>query len=191
MEETIYEIWMTHNRAWSPRELVCFAILFLLAAAVLSTLVLAKKITVSQEIATLLAVVFLGIVFASTVFTRTPTEERKYCLELFWSWKKAFGAHSQVALKEILLNSILLAPLGFLLPFIFKKHIKIRQALLCGFLVSASIECCQLVMRRGLFEWDDMIHNAFGCMLGCVIANLFRQSHIFLSTMFAATDRRA
>ena len=25
--------------------------------------------------------------------------------------------------------------------------------------------------KRGLFEWDDMIHNALGCMLGCWVMN--------------------
>lgn len=32
-----------------------------------------------------------------------------------------------------------------------------------------SIEVIQLVFRLGLFEWNDMIHNTLGCVLGTVI----------------------
>lgn len=39
------------------------------------------------------------------------------------------------------------------------------------FFVSVVIECCQLVFKCGLFEWDDMIHNGIGCMLGDMIGN--------------------
>lgn len=35
-----------------------------------------------------------------------------------------------------------------------------------GFVISCIIEVCQLVLCRGLFEWDDMVHNALGCLVG-------------------------
>ena len=40
-----------------------------------------------------------------------------------------------------------------------------------GILVSAIIEFSQLIFMRGLFEWDDMIHNGLGCMVGAVLVN--------------------
>ena len=49
--------------------------------------------------------------------------------------------------------------------------IKWRTAFFIGILISAVIEVSQLVFMRGLFEWDDMIHNGLGCMIGCVIVN--------------------
>ena len=33
-----------------------------------------------------------------------------------------------------------------------------------GILISAVIEVSQLVFMRGLFEWDDMIHNRIDCI---------------------------
>ncbi|MFR5484739.1 MAG: VanZ family protein [Blautia massiliensis (ex Durand et al. 2017)] len=30
------------------------------------------------------------------------------------------------------------------------------------------IELLQLITCRGLFEFDDIIHNGFGCMMGAV-----------------------
>ena len=38
-------------------------------------------------------------------------------------------------------------------------------------LISATIEMSQLITMRGLFEWDDMIHNGLGCMVGAVLVN--------------------
>lgn len=127
----------------------------------------------SQVAALALALLYLGIVFASTVFTRVPAAEAKYELELFWSWRKAFLEHNRQALLEILLNGILLLPLGALSPVVFGRRIGAVKGFLFGFAVSAVIEVCQLVFHRGLFEWDDMIHNAFGCMIGCVMTDLF------------------
>ena len=38
-------------------------------------------------------------------------------------------------------------------------------------MISAVIETSQLVFMRGLFEWDDMIHNGLGCMVGCLVVD--------------------
>lgn len=70
-----------------------------------------------------------------------------------------------------LLNCILLLPAGALLPVITNHKVKWYQALLFGVLISAVIETSQLVFMRGLFEWDDMIHNGLGCMVGCLVVD--------------------
>ena len=68
----IYQIILTHNRKWSGLEIITFAAGFLIIAAVLAFLLIKRKIVLSQMISGLLLTVYLGIVFASTVFTRTP-----------------------------------------------------------------------------------------------------------------------
>lgn len=45
------------------------------------------------------------------------------------------------------------------------------QALLFGVMISAVIETSQLVFMCGLFDWDDMIHNGLGCMVGCLVVD--------------------
>ena len=61
---------------------------------------------------------------------------------------------------------------GGVLPLMRKKKVHPWQAFLAGSCVSACIEISQLIFLRGLFEWDDMIHNAFGCMVGCILCNM-------------------
>ncbi len=208
---------LTHNRAWTIRELVFFFIIFLGVTFIGYMLLKNKKIKVSQFIAGESLFLFLVVVLASTVFTRTSNGVHTYELIPLWSWYeiiagntalleeivlnmilllpagmllpfvfdkkikwyKAFVvgfifsafAGNTALLEEIVLNMILLLPAGMLLPFVFDKKIKWYKAFVVGFIFSAFIEVCQLVLCRGLFEWDDMIHNALGAMAGCIMSN--------------------
>ena len=44
--------------------------------------------------------------------------------------------------------------------------------MLCGIVVSFGIEILQLVLKRGLFELDDIINNSLGCMMGAVLGSV-------------------
>lgn len=138
----IYQIIITHNRSWTIREIIAFAVVFLMAVFLAAVLLRLHKIVIIQAVCGLLLLTFLAIVFGSTVFTRTPGI-RQYQPEVFWSWKEILGIGTcgrlgsttgYGLLQENLLNILLL---------------------LC----------------RGLFEFDDIIHNSLGCMLGCLLGN--------------------
>ena len=182
----IYQILVTHNRGWTFRETICFAIIFLLAVIMFSLLLYWHKICLSQMIAGLLLLIFLAVVFVSTVFTRDPGE-RQHQLELFWSWKEILGipptgrlgatGTRTGLLEENILNMILLFPAGVLLPFVMKRKARWYQAVLVGIVISAGIEVSQLLLCRGLFEWDDIIHNTLGCLIGSKVGNWIRRKH--------------
>lgn len=55
--------------------------------------------------------------------------------------------------------------------FVFCKKILFRYAFMAGVFFSFVIECSQLILCRGLFEWDDMIDNTIGAVTGCMISN--------------------
>ena len=168
----IYQIWTKHNKQWSKYEILAFTVILILVCIAMSMCLYKKKLNIIQAAAVLALVVFLGIVFGSTIFTRTGSV-RQYELMLFWSWRKIIRYHNRNLLKENLLNCILLFPAGILLPIIANHKIKWYQALLFGVLVSVIIEFSQLILMRGLFEWDDMVHNGLGCMLGSFLTNIF------------------
>ena len=166
----IYQILMEYNNPWSPREILCFSCIMVIAIIIMIYLIRKEKMNKLQAAAILAELVFLGIVFGSTVFTRTGSV-RQYELIPFWSWSAIFRYHDMELLKENLLNCILLLPAGALLPLIMNRKVKWQEALAFGVLISATIETSQLITMRGLFEWDDMIHNGLGCVIGCVIVN--------------------
>lgn len=129
-----------------------------------------RKVSKKQLISFFVFIVYLMIVFHSTVFGRDTSDTMKYELLPLWSyWKVIRGEYSFVL--EILLNYMMLIPIGFLIPHIFNKKINIRYGLLLGLCISCLIELLQLVLCRGLFEWDDILHNGIGCMIGCYLGN--------------------
>lgn len=172
----IYQIWTTYNKQWSKCEMLAFTGVMILVCIVVAVCVHRKKLNIIQAMAILLFVVFMGIVFGSTVFTRTSTV-RAYELMPFWSWRDVIRYHDWSLLKENLLNCILLLPAGVLLPVIAIHKVSWYQALVVGITISAIIEVSQLISMRGLFEWDDMIHNGLGCMIGCMVTN--RMMHLW------------
>ena len=170
----LIEFWKIYNPPWSEIEILTFSVLFLLIAGIAGRMRRQNKIQTLQLVAICLLVLYLGIVFASTVFTRIPAEYPRYELQIFWSWTKVLRDQNRGMLLEILLNCLLLFPAGLLLPLVWGRERKIRYGLLWGALISLIIEGCQLLFHRGLFEWDDIIHNSLGCMLGCAIMNVIR-----------------
>lgn len=166
----IYQIWTTYNKKWSKYEILAFSVILLLIVIIMAYCLWKKKLNIIQAGAVVAMVIFLAIVFGSTVFTRTSTV-RQYELMPLWSWRAIIRYHDWGLLKEDLLNCILLLPAGALLPVITNRKVKWYQALVFGVLISAVIETSQLVFMRGLFEWDDMIHNGLGCMIGCLVVD--------------------
>ena len=62
-------------------------------------------------------------------------------------------------------NIVLLVPLGFLLPFIFKQ-LNWKSSLVVAILSALFIESLQSMLHIGIFDIDDVILNALGCMIG-------------------------
>ncbi|WP_207706695.1 VanZ family protein [Acetobacterium tundrae] len=54
---------------------------------------------------------------------------------------------------------------------------KRNTVILLGFLISVSVECLQLITKTGIFEWDDIIHNTIGVIVGYGIY-LYLKNHI-------------
>lgn len=68
-------------------------------------------------------------------------------------------------IKEHYLNVALFIPLGMLIWLVMKRKVW-WKALVFGCAMSFLIEVMQLVMKRGLCEFDDVMHNTLGCMVG-------------------------
>ncbi len=86
----------------------------------------------------------------------------------FWSY-----SHPELRM-EILLNYVLFIPLGLLLYLCSGEKFGLR-VVIAGLLLSVSIEIVQLVFRIGLFEFDDMIGNTIGCLIGAVVGKTTRE----------------
>lgn len=151
--------------------IIFFGVLFLFAICLFS-LTRTKKLQRIQAFSIFLFAAYFMVVLASTVFMRKPGL-RNYELELFWSWKIVYAAfqsgYTHPLFEEIILNILLFVPLGTLLPFIFHRKCRWWLPLIVGILLSSCIEGLQLLLCRGLFEFDDILDNTLGCVLGQIL----------------------
>lgn len=130
--------------------------------------------------------VILGVYIAAnlyeTILFRPVQANYRAEWELLWSyreslafpdgWRSLFNGTVEVIrpllLEEIILNILLYIPLGYLLPFMFEK-LKPWQVVAIAFMCSALTEVTQLICKIGWFEFDDMLNNTFGCVIGLLI----------------------
>ena len=171
----IFQTIISHYPKWSKIELITVIIVMIISFIILERYYKKNKITKTQMCFSILFIIYLLHVYGSTVFSRLPST-RKYQLEVFWSWKEILNSMNTTYPKyelflENILNVIMLLPLGIFLPLVYGKKIDWKVGLLIGFCISFSIELLQLVLCRGLFEFDDIIHNSLGFLIGIVITN--------------------
>ena len=68
--------------------------------------------------------------------------------------------------QEIAFNILMMIPIGALCPVLFNE--RIIKTLATGAICSLLIEVLQYVSQRGYFEFDDIIHNSLGVLIGFV-----------------------
>ena len=105
----------------------------------------------------------------------TPTGFSGWFRTLFTEgFKSAFSQISIVRPEDIsqfYLNMVLFIPMGYLLPYIFRwfrARVHLRPVLFC-LLLSFLVENLQLVTRRGLYDFDDIISNTLGGWIGQIL----------------------
>lgn len=111
---------------------------------------------------------YVVLVLLITLLTRTQRLHPAAAWQPFWSWRKAIVYRNQRLFEEILLNLLMLMPMGLLMASIYRR-MHLLHVFCIGVFFSSLIEVSQLVLRLGLFEWDDIIHNTLGCVFGAAI----------------------
>ncbi len=115
-------------------------------------------------------VVYLAALLYLTLGMRSPQAEYTYELVLFWSYWEVFTGEEQWLLWENIANMFLFFPFGiFLYEWLSGKR-KWYLCMIVVLCVSTGIELTQLLAKLGLFEFDDILHNTLGGILGYAAA---------------------
>jgi len=131
----------------------------------------------------ILGVYMLAYLYETVLF-RAVKATRSIEPILLWSYRKAFTlaggltVSNPTMLVQILLNILLFIPLGYLLPFSWpglREKLISKKVVLIGMLCSGLTEITQLVFKIGLFEFDDILNNTVGCLLGCMLYELIQR----------------
>ena len=119
------------------------------------------------------------LLYLYTIAFRPRYSSPQYELTLFWSYKRALNGSAYLWI-EIILNYILFLPVGILVPILIRhgkrKGKKVfALTMLAGFFTSLTVELSQLILHRGLMEWDDLLGNVLGTFLGYGIYRILSQ----------------
>jgi glycopeptide antibiotics resistance protein len=124
------------------------------------------RLSKRQVISLTLLTTYVFLVFASTIFSRKPSDHYSYELMPFWSYREILKG-SKTLLWEDILNVIMLLPIGIFLPILLEGRPRMPyRVILSGFFTSLLIESLQLILKKGLFEFDDIFHNTLGVAIG-------------------------
>ena len=110
---------------------------------------------------------YVGFILWITIFSRSQGSERIF-KGLFWEIQVGYW-------RDICLNILLFAPLGFLT--------KNKKKILLGIVLSILIEATQYFLKLGFCEVDDVINNSIGMIIGffiyrilyCIYKNIMRK----------------
>lgn len=128
-----------------------------------------------------LLIIFVLYIFTVLWFTilKRSTGYHVAQFELFWSYKKWFAGDTELG-QEIMANIAMFIPFGFLLSAILsptRLSSRMRTIVVVSLALAFSllIETLQLFLMRGLFEWDDLISNGTGAIIGVAIYGLLEK----------------
>lgn len=129
-----------------------------------------KKIIKTSRILFWIYIILLSyFLFFCERYRRVPVTE-KYNLHLFKEIKRYFKYREYIGFEGFMLNIIgnifAFSPLGFFLPLLNKSYRRFHIVAFLSIFFSLIIETCQLLMKVGVFDVDDILMNSVGCMLG-------------------------
>lgn len=124
-------------------------------------------ITKRHGIAKWILVFYIEVLYFMTVFGRRTWSYYRYNFEIGWSYRHCIETGDISMLKEILLNILIFVPVGILAAYVTKER-KFIKPICLGIMITVTIECLQLIMCVGYFEFDDMINNVIGVVIGAI-----------------------
>ena len=117
---------------------------------------------------------FLFLIYSTTIIFRTAKESVEYHFSPFWSYFAYDKVERPELLLENIMNVMVFIPLGFLFSAGFYQ-MKWWKVMLVGLCISLSIEILQYFFKLGVAEFDDVMHNTLGCLLGYLFFMLLKR----------------
>ena len=125
--------------------------------------------------AAILLSLYIVVLLYFTVTGRYSHEEYGYEIQFFTSYRWFFEHNGEQVLRQLLINFVMLMPVGFLLPVVIKAKYKYLITMALSLLLTVFIETMQLITKCGSFEVDDIINNFVGAVIGMLIYMLLNK----------------
>lgn len=133
-----------------------------------------KKLTQLQLFSGVLLCGWGVLVLGLTSLSRGANFSGHINLDFLSGYISAWNNWSISELQLIVFNILMFAPLGFLLPLLWKRAEKFPVTLLISLGTTGALEVFQFITGTGIFELDDLFHNLLGSIFGyfCIMALL-------------------
>ena len=112
--------------------------------------------------------------FFSEAYGRTDVSpDYRYNLVLFREIKRFLTYRDVLGTAAVLINiwgNVAMGiPLGFAVPLLFPSVRRADRTIILCFLASLLAETCQLILRVGCFDVDDLLLNTIGGVIGYLL----------------------
>ena len=157
----------------------------IIVVVALRTVINSFGVKILQKVALFIFSVYLIGIFAVTLGNRTADSVGDINIVLFSTLKHMFSPTANYikqkgllrglralkwigypAWESIVLNFLMLVPLGYLTPCCFRCINRWWKVVAAGFALTIIIESAQLVFKRGWFDVDDIFLNTLGALVG-------------------------
>lgn len=112
---------------------------------------------------------YLLIIFCLTLLSREQGSTTKIDLEIGSTLR--INARNNAYVVE---NILLFIPYGFCLAWRFGSRKRWIINIFTGLMTTLAVEYTQLLTGRGVFQIDDILTNALGCVLGLICYAVYR-----------------
>ena len=134
-----------------------------------------QKFNKMQCAAAILLSLYIVVLLYFTVTGRYSHEEYEYKINFFTSYRWFFKYNGEQVLRQLLINFVMLMPVGFLLSVVINAKHKYLITMALSLLLTVFIETMQLITKCGSFEIDDIINNFVGAVIGMLIYMLLNK----------------
>lgn len=155
--------------------IIISVIAFAVFCAVSIVLYKLHKFNKAQCFAAILLSLYIVVLLYFTVTGRYSHEEYEYKINFFTSYRWFFQYNGEQVLRQLLINFVMLMPVGFLLPVVINAKHKYLITMALSLLLTVFIETMQLITKCGSFEIDDIINNFVGAVIGMLIYMLLNK----------------
>ena len=133
------------------------------------------KINNTQRNIMMCLAVYIVLMLYFTVLGRYSWSVYRYDFDAVGAYKCLLYSGDFNDTFQFLINVLMIIPVGFLAPALFKKHKYLNTSICCAVLI-LTIEFLQFFTRTGTFETVDIINNIIGAVLGIAACAAVRKN---------------
>ena len=128
-----------------------------------------RRFDKAQSIIAIILSLYIVVLLYLTTVGRYSHEEYEYRIHVFYSYGRLLEKTDRQSIEQIVINLLMLVPVGCLLSVIIKGKGKYVIVFVLCLMLTVFIESMQLWMKCGSFEIDDIINNMIGAVIGALI----------------------